>query len=61
MPIRELPEATWDLKDPCTTLQEGLMVAEWLIVPHPCMSPQILIIANGQPIAYFMRGQLYVE
>jgi uncharacterized protein with von Willebrand factor type A (vWA) domain len=61
LPIRELPEATWDLGDPFTNLQEGLMVAERLIARHPSASPQVLVITDGQPTAYFVGGQLRVE
>lgn len=59
--IRELPEVCWDMGDPFTNLQEGLMVAERLIRRHPCATPQILVITDGQPTAYFESGQLRVE
>ena len=59
--IRELPEVCWDMGDPFTNLQEGLMVAERLIRRHPCATPQILVITDGQPTAYFEGGQLRVE
>lgn len=59
--IRELPEVSWDMGDPFTNLQEGLMVAERLIRRHPCATPQILVITDGQPTAYFSEGQLRVE
>ncbi|MFI5307298.1 MAG: VWA domain-containing protein [Polyangiales bacterium] len=58
---RELPEITWDPGDPFTNLQEGLMVAERLIMKHPSPSPQILIITDGQPTAYFINEELHVE
>jgi uncharacterized protein with von Willebrand factor type A (vWA) domain len=61
LPIRELPEVSWDIGDPFTNLQEGLMVAQGLIRRRPSASPQILIITDGQPTAYFDRGQLRVE
>jgi uncharacterized protein with von Willebrand factor type A (vWA) domain len=61
LPIRELPEVSWDMGDPFTNLQEGLMVAERLIRRHPCSTPQILVITDGQPTAYFQSGQLRVE
>ncbi len=61
LPIRELPEVSWDMGDPFTNLQEGLMVAERLIRRHPSASPQILVITDGQPTAYFQQGQLRVE
>jgi uncharacterized protein with von Willebrand factor type A (vWA) domain len=59
--IRELPEVSWDIGDPFTNLQEGLMQAERLIRKHPSPSPQVLVITDGQPTAYFDAGQLRVE
>jgi uncharacterized protein with von Willebrand factor type A (vWA) domain len=57
----ELPEATWDMGDPFTNLQEGLQIAERLIAKHPSGSPQILVITDGQPTAYHRDGELHVE
>ena len=61
LPMRELPEVCWDMGDPFTNLQEGLMVAERLIRRHRSATPQILVITDGQPTAYFEEGQLRVE
>ena len=59
--IRELPEVCWDMGDPFTNLQEGLMLAEQLIRQQRGATPQILVITDGQPTAYFQDGQLRVE
>lgn len=59
--IGELPEATWDMGDPFTNLQEGLILARELISKHRSQSPQILIITDGQPTAYFVNRELRVE
>lgn len=59
--IKELPEVCWDMGDPFTNLQEGLMVAERIIRRHPSTTPQILVITDGQPTAYFQDKQLRVE
>jgi uncharacterized protein with von Willebrand factor type A (vWA) domain len=59
--VGELPEATWDMGDPFTNLQEGLMIARQLISKHRSPSPQILVITDGQPTAYFVERQLRVE
>jgi uncharacterized protein with von Willebrand factor type A (vWA) domain len=59
--IEELAEVCWDPSDPFTNLQDGLMVAERLIVKHPSPSPQILVITDGQPTAYFIDGELHAE
>ena len=59
--IKELPEVCWDMGDPFTNLQEGLMVAEKLIAQHRSASPQIIVITDGQPTAYYQDGSLRVE
>jgi uncharacterized protein with von Willebrand factor type A (vWA) domain len=51
--IRELPEVSWDASDPFTNLQDGLRVAERLIRQFPSASPQIIVITDGQPTAYY--------
>ena len=61
VPIRELPELSWDMGDPFTNLQDGLMLAERLIAKHPSSSPQVLVVTDGQPTAYFEESQLRVE
>ncbi len=61
LPIAKLPLATWDMGDPFTNLQEGLLVAEKLISQHPSPSPQILVVTDGQPTAYFEGRELRVE
>jgi uncharacterized protein with von Willebrand factor type A (vWA) domain len=59
--VRELPEASWDMGEPFTNLQEGLMLAERLIARNPSPSAQVLVITDGQPTAYFRGRQLHVE
>jgi uncharacterized protein with von Willebrand factor type A (vWA) domain len=61
LPIQKLPLATWDMGDPFTNLQEGLLVAERLIAQHPSPSPQLLVVTDGQPTAYFQGKELRVE
>jgi uncharacterized protein with von Willebrand factor type A (vWA) domain len=59
--IKELPVVSWDVGDPFTNLQEGLLLAEGLIQRHPSPSPQILVVTDGQPTAYFEGRELRVE
>jgi uncharacterized protein with von Willebrand factor type A (vWA) domain len=59
--VQELPEVCWDMGDPFTNLQEGLLVAERLVSKHPSPSPQVLVITDGQPTAYFVGKELRVE
>jgi uncharacterized protein with von Willebrand factor type A (vWA) domain len=59
--VHELAEASWDMGEPFTNLQEGLMLAERLIARHPSQSAQVLVITDGQPTAYFRGRELHVE
>jgi len=61
LPVRDLPLASWDMGDPFTNLQEGLQLAERLIERHPSPSPQVLVVTDGQPTAYFLGRELHVE
>jgi len=58
---QELPEVVWDMGEPFTNLQEALMLAERLIARNPSASPQVIVITDGQPTAYFRGRQLRVE
>jgi len=58
---KELPEVSWDMGDPFTNLQGGLQVAETLIRKFPSASPQVLVITDGQPTAYYQGRELRVE
>jgi uncharacterized protein with von Willebrand factor type A (vWA) domain len=57
----DLVRATWNMGDPFTNLQEGLMLAERLVARHPSPNPQVLVVTDGQPTAYFREGRLHVE
>jgi uncharacterized protein with von Willebrand factor type A (vWA) domain len=57
----ELPEASWNMGDPFTNLQDGLRVAGEVLSRHPAVNRQIILITDGQPTAYFHEGRLYCE
>src|SRR5262249_20910203 len=59
--LRDLPEASWNMGDPFTNLQDGLRVAGELLARHPSNNQHIIVITDGQPTAYFLRGRLYCE
>ncbi len=59
--IQDLPEASWNMGDPFTNLQDGLRLACGLLRRHPSNNPQIIVITDGQPTAYFSGGRLYCE
>ena len=59
--MRDLPEASWNMGDPFTNLQDGLRLAAELLARHPSNNQHIIVITDGQPTAYFSRGRLYCE
>jgi uncharacterized protein with von Willebrand factor type A (vWA) domain len=59
--LRDLPEATWNMGDPFTNLQDGLRLASELLRRHPSTNQYMIVITDGQPTAYFSRGRLYCE
>jgi uncharacterized protein with von Willebrand factor type A (vWA) domain len=59
--VRDLPEASWNMGDPFTNLQDGLRLASELLAKHPSSNQHVIVITDGQPTAYFLRGRLYCE
>jgi uncharacterized protein with von Willebrand factor type A (vWA) domain len=59
--IKDLPEASWNMGDPFTNLQDGLRLASDLLHRHPSHNQNIIVVTDGQPTAYFSRGRLYCE
>ncbi|MFQ5849087.1 MAG: VWA domain-containing protein [Candidatus Binatia bacterium] len=58
---KDLPEATWNMGDPFTNLQDGLHLASELLDRRPTRNQQMIIITDGQPTAYCRQGRLYCE
>lgn len=58
---KDLPEATWNMGDPFTNLQDGLHLAMDLLKKSPSQNQQIIVITDGQPTAYCRQGRLYCE
>lgn len=59
--IKDLPEASWNMGDPFTNLQDGIRLASDLLHRHPGHNQNIIVVTDGQPTAYFSRGRLYCE
>ncbi|MGE0823972.1 MAG: VWA domain-containing protein [Candidatus Binatia bacterium] len=59
--IKDLPEASWNMGDPFTNLQDGIRLASDLLHRHPGQNQNIIVVTDGQPTAYFSRGRLYCE
>jgi len=59
--LKDLPEASWNMGDPFTNLQDGLRLAGDLLSRHPSRNQHIIVITDGQPTAYFLKKRLYCE
>ncbi len=59
--LKDLPEASWNMGDPFTNLQDGLRLAGDLLAKHPSRNQHVIVITDGQPTAYFSKGRLYCE
>ncbi|HWP59073.1 MAG TPA: VWA domain-containing protein [Candidatus Acidoferrales bacterium] len=57
----DLPQATWNMGDPFTNLQDGLHLAAELLGRRPSRNQQMIVITDGQPTAYYSQGRLYCE
>ena len=58
---KDLPEASWNMGDPFTNLQDGLHLATELLQRQKSRNQQVIIITDGQPTAYCRQGRLYCE
>ncbi len=59
--LKDLPEASWNMGDPFTNLQDGLRLAADLLSRHPSRNQHVIVITDGQPTAYFLNKRLYCE
>ena len=58
---KDLPQATWNMGDPFTNLQDGLHLAAEMLDRKPSRNQQMIVITDGQPTAYCRQGRLYCE
>lgn len=59
--LKDLPEASWNMGDPFTNLQDGLRLAGELLSRHPSHNQHVIVITDGQPTAYLRNGRLHCE
>jgi len=57
----DLPEASWNMGDPFTNLQDGLRLASEMLRKRPSRNQHVIVVTDGQPTAYFSRGRLHCE
>src|SRR4029079_15302282 len=57
--LKDLPEASWNMGDPFTNLQDGLRLGAELLARHRSTNQHFIVITDGQPTAYFQKGRLF--
>ncbi len=57
----ELASAVWDSQQPFTNLQGGLQLAMQLVKRSGNRNNRVMVITDGQPTAYYIKGRLHVE
>lgn len=58
---RDLPEASWNMGDPFTNLQDGLRKGAALLDRQRTRNKHMIVVTDGQPTAYFSGDRLYCE
>ena len=58
---QELPEASWNMGDPFTNLQDALRLGSDVLRRHPSRNQHLIVVTDGQPTAYFADGRLHCE
>ncbi len=58
---QDLPEASWNMGDPFTNLQDALRMGSDLLRRHPSRNQHLIVVTDGQPTAYFADGRLHCE
>lgn len=59
--LDELSEATWNVGDPFTNLQDGLRLGGDLLERQRARNKNIIVVTDGQPTAYYVGGRLFCE
>jgi len=59
--LKDLPDASWNMGDPFTNLQDGLRLAAELLSRHRSRNQNIIVVTDGQPTAYFLNKRVYCE
>lgn len=58
---QDLPEASWNMGDPFTNLQDALRMGSDILRRHPSRNQHLIVVTDGQPTAYFAEGRLHCE
>ena len=58
---QHLPFLNWDLDNPYTNMEEGLILAKTLLMKEHTPNKQIILISDGEPTAHKEGGQVFFQ
>ncbi len=58
---KHLPFLNWDLDNPYTNMEEGLVMAKSLLMKEHTPNKQIILISDGEPTAHREGGQVFFQ
>jgi uncharacterized protein with von Willebrand factor type A (vWA) domain len=58
---KDLPCLNWDLDNPYTNMEEGLMLAKTLLSRDPAPNKQIIMVSDGEPTAHLEGGKVFFQ
>jgi uncharacterized protein with von Willebrand factor type A (vWA) domain len=58
---KNLPFLNWDLDNPYTNMEEGLILAKALLLKEHTPNKQIILISDGEPTAHKESGQVFFQ
>jgi len=58
---RDLPCLNWDLDNPYTNMEEGLILAKTFLSREHSLNKQIIMISDGEPTAHLENGRIFFQ
>ncbi len=58
---KELPCLNWDLDNPYTNMEEGLLLAKSLLKKEHSPNKQIIMVSDGEPTAHRENGKVFFQ
>ena len=58
---QDLPCLNWDLDNPYTNMEEGLMLAKTFLCREAAPNKQIILVSDGEPTAHLEGGRVFFQ
>ena len=58
---KDLPYLNWDLDNPYTNMEDGLILAKSLLIREHAPNKQIILVSDGEPTAHLENGKVFFQ